>query len=579
MRTLYFKNFLKKYEDATLAMNEAVKSLLPEGGCLKLEPTVYDFYPEFAQEISFFISNNDSGIKKVAIPICCARNIVIDGQGAVLRFFGRMMPVVVSQSENICIKNITIQYDRPFFTEAEILEATDKSITVHIDKKKYPYYVEDSRLFFTGYKWETDVITDLLQYNLETKDVEIDTADFYTSNNQVRNGEFYAPTVHFSAQEKADGTICLSPSDTTFPYSMKMGNVVVLEHATRYNPGIFGTESSELRFENITVHHCEGMAFIMQVCRNVQLFSCQVIPLDGCLISASADATHFVNCTGTIELKNCLFLGQMDDAVNIHGIYTTIEKIEKGTDYPDRIYLRYRHFQQNSTPIYKVNDIIRFTNCHTMEHFGEALIRNVSYINAGIVCLEVNQLPSDLKIGDGVENFSRMPSEVQIIGCKTGNNRARSFLISCLGKVLIEDNELHPNGAAVWISGDCNFWFESGPVQEVEICRNRIIDSNRGIVGWGHAPIEIVPEIPQKSDSYYHGRISVHDNEFVLCRDWLVYAKSVENLEVYNNRIRYSKDFYYGKKQPVIEVEQCEVHSEGNMLEDQKELVIQNTSA
>ena len=109
MRTLYFKDFLKRYEDTTLAMNEAVKFLTLEGGCLKMEPGVYDFYPELAQEIPCFISNNDLEPKKVAIPICHARNVVVDGQGAVLRFFGRMMPIAIDQSENICIQNITIQ--------------------------------------------------------------------------------------------------------------------------------------------------------------------------------------------------------------------------------------------------------------------------------------------------------------------------------------------------------------------------------------------------------------------------------------------------------------------------------------
>ena len=108
---------------------------------------------------------------------------------------------------------------------------------------------------------------------------------------------------------------------------MQAGNIAVISHATRNNPGIFGTESRDLRYENVTIHHCEGMAFIHQLCENIRLERCRVVPSEGRMISAAADATHFVNCTGTVELKDCAFFSQLDDATNVHGIYTLVKDI------------------------------------------------------------------------------------------------------------------------------------------------------------------------------------------------------------------------------------------------------------
>lgn len=45
--------------------------------------------------------------------------------------------------------------------------------------------------------------------------------------------------------------------------------------------------------------------------------------------SCAADAFHFTNCRGLIELDGCNCNGQGDDALNIHGIYARIVAVLK----------------------------------------------------------------------------------------------------------------------------------------------------------------------------------------------------------------------------------------------------------
>ena len=519
MKVLHFSEYMERFGDASLAMQEAIGALTPEGGRLVLQPITYDFYPLTACERFYYVSNNDKGSKRIAMPFVEAKNITLEGNGAHFRFHGKMTPAVLDRCEDICFRDISIDFDRPFYTEGLVEEASAAEVVMKIDPELFPYYVRDGRLHFTGQDWDVTTIVNIMQYSPDTANLEPDTADCFLD-------EF-----GYTAEELPGGYVRLRLRGREFPYPFRKGNVLVMVHATRENPGIVGTESRNLRFENVTVYHSEGMSFIFQVCENVQLESCRVVPSGRRLISACADATHFVNCTGDILLKDCVFESQCDDGTNVHGIYTRVEKI-----VGNRLYLRFMHYQQEGVPLYHAGDRLQLIKCDDMMPYGECHVVSAWVINGQTACVEVDCLPAGIAEDDGVENIDRMPETVTITGCVTGKNRARSFLISCRGKVRIENNDMHSNGAAIWISGDCNYWYESGPVDDVEISGNRIECLNSRAMGWGVAAVEVVPEI-KRFTPYYHGRIAVSGNILRKQRGPFIHASCVRSLEVHNNRL------------------------------------------
>ncbi|MBO5070853.1 MAG: hypothetical protein J6C37_10920 [Roseburia sp.] len=517
MKVLQFAEFMERFGDASLAMREAIRALMPDGGRLVIEPGNYDFYPQMAFEHFYYISNNDKGSKRIAMPFIGARHITVEGNGAFFQFHGKMMPMVLEQCEDICVRNLIVDYDRPFYTEGVVVESSPMELTLKIDSARFPYYVKDNHIHFTGWEWDTSRIVNLMQYSPDTQDLELETGDCFLDE------------CEYICTSLPDG-IKLRLRNRTFPYHIREGNVLVMCHATRENPGIFGTESRDIRFEGVTIHHCEGMAFIFQICRNICLDGCRVIPSGRRLISACADATHFVNCSGDITLQNCVFQSQCDDATNVHGIYTRIQKIAG-----NRLYLSLMHYQQEGVPLYRPGEKIKLLKCEDLMVYGECCVTAAELLNNQLVCVEVDCLPEKIELQDGVENITCMPDHVTITGCVTGKNRARSFLISCHGKVRIYDNDLNSNGAAIWISGDCNYWYESGPVDDVEVSGNRIVCLNSQVASWGRAAVEIVPELKRQTP-YYHGRIVINKNEFCKQYGPLIHASCVRELEVENNR-------------------------------------------
>lgn len=72
-------------------------------------------------------------------------------------------------------------------------------------------------------------------------------------------------------------------------------------HSTnRRYPGFSFYKSAGVEVRNVTLHDSGGMALIAENCRDVvcSQYRVEVPPQSGRMVSASADATHFVGCSG-----------------------------------------------------------------------------------------------------------------------------------------------------------------------------------------------------------------------------------------------------------------------------------------
>ena len=52
------------------------------------------------------------------------KDVTLDFGGAELVFHGKIVPFILDGCENVTIRNCTIDYDRPFYTEAHILDVS-----------------------------------------------------------------------------------------------------------------------------------------------------------------------------------------------------------------------------------------------------------------------------------------------------------------------------------------------------------------------------------------------------------------------------------------------------------------------
>ena len=229
------------------------------------------------------------------------------------------------------------------------------------------------------------------------------------------------------------------------------------------------------------------------------------------MISTTADATHFVNCRGLIEMQDCLFenqLGRCDkmcmaSTAALHRSYLPSKSISSG------FIPSIRGWTSSLPAIF-----FEFVGKETLLTNHQSAVTEVERINSQFCRVGLaSALPPQVKSGDAAASLTAV-ADVTIRACTTRGNRARGFLLSSPGRILVEDCHLHAPGDAILIAGDAGTWFESGGVRDVTIRGNHFDNCNYGV--WGAACIEIGPEIEpaHRSCIGYHQNIVIEGNTF-----------------------------------------------------------------
>lgn len=516
---------------------------------LLFDEAVYPFYPEKAASRYVRVSNNDNGDKKIAFDLSGMERVHVSGDSSLLLFHGGMVPFFLSDSRDVTLSGLVIDYDYPFVLEGRVLASDDENrsfdIEIHPDNR---YEVRDGRLLFGGYDWESGLGENIF-FNPDTRSPYYSTECYETD-----------PTQPLAAVDLGGRRVRLVGS--TARRMPPVGSVLVDKgpHSTnRRYPAVVVQNSASVLLEDVKVQNSGAMALIAEksrdiVCRN---FSTQVRKGSGRMIAASADATHFVNCSGALLLENCLFESMLDDAANIHGTYMKVDEMLS----PCRFAASFGHFQQEGFDFAAPGDTLTFTDRKSLLTVGTGVVREVVRESDNRYLITTDY---DLTEVSGknlaVENVCRGVSVV-IRDCTVRYNRARSLLLSTPGDVLVENCHFASMMAGIRICGDANYWYESGAVDRVVIRGNVFRDLGNG--GWApQAVLQIDPVIPQEArasrESSYHREIVFEDNTVYSFEDQLIYAISTERLLIRGNRFVNSKTYpvrYPGLS--VIDTQHC----------------------
>jgi len=554
-------------KDFSPAARRALRSLRGVNGAkrLLLSKGLFEFWPEKAEEAFLFPSNNDEGLKRIAFRLDGVSDLEIDGQGAELLFHGEIIPFSVSRSHRISIKGLSIDYKRAFHNEALVVASADGHVDLRIDKDEFPYEASDGKLLFKSETGELSEGGNLLEFDTAKRETAFMAHDQWKRNLLSRS------------EELPDGTVRLHVK-LSGP-SPKPGNTLVFGCGHRRVPAIFCESSSSISISDASIRHSGGMGVIAQRCDGMRLTRLSVTPPPSGkrIVSATADATHFVNCKGSIELEGCLFENQLDDPANVHGIYAKIVAKPSSSE----LELKLMHRQQAGVAFIDAGDVAEIVGSQSLLSYHEGKVRDARMINKEImsICFE-KPLPESVKIGDALGNVS-WSADLSIKGCVTRGNRARGFLVSTPGNVLIEGNVFHNAGAAILIEGDANYWYEAGAVRNVLIRRNRFENCNYGV--WGVATIQVTPGVSKEIKEHvpYHRNIAVKGNVFVSFFRKLLYARDVAGIAFEDNQIEASSAYpCLDGAAPSIELHACSgVSISGNKTAGELPISIDNAPA
>lgn len=496
---------------------------------IKFGPGKFDFYPEQAEEEFLSLSNNCSGDRKVAFLLKDMKNVKVEGNGTDFMFHGRIVPFAVKNSEKVRISGVSIDYDYPWTFEGEVLsaDAVERSFVVRVfsDNK---YRIEGDRLFFGGYDWEYPMGESIV-FDPSTRRPYYDTAAYdhgYWSG-EMGAREIEPGVVEFTRLSARDVPPVGSIWDDKGPMQLN-----------RSYPGIALLSSKDIVVKDVHVYRSGAMALIAEYSEDITVdgFSTAQRPDSPRMITASADATHFVDCKGLVLLENCRFESMLDDATNIHGVYMKVDTLLSSNSFA----AVFGHFQQEGNHFADEGDVLRFVDKTSLRPVAEVKLKSIDKSDRQRYVMTVDANLEGILAEPkryAVENTERGASAI-IRNCSVEYNRARSLLISTPGDVLIENCRFGSMMAGIRICGDANYWFESGNTRNVVIRGNKFTDLGIG----GREPqaiLQIDPIIPRDSrsnDFFYHDRIVFENNEVSTFDNQIIYALSVKSLEIKNNK-------------------------------------------
>lgn len=529
-------------QDLSPAANAAVRAL-GDGDTLLLDPGVYHFYPDKAEILNYFISNNDPGDKPTAFPLVGKNHITIDGQGSELIFHGRILPFVADRSSDITIKNLSIDYSSTFYAQAEILEADRYKTVLRFSEDSPCEVAPDKRFDFRSNDGWEDIVESPLTLEFERNAVNGVVypspykPPYFPYTGEKKDHGFLGGMFKDVMLEKTGDRIITMHGNLGFVHTP--GNFVVMTHSSREFPGIFINDSKNVRLEAIRLYHTASMGIIAQLSENLTLDRVVAEPRlgSGRVLSVNADATHFVNCRGKIEMTGCKFVSMMDDAANIHGIYAICRRIEA----PDTLICGFGHIQQRGINLCRPGDRIAIIDSDVTETVETRTVVSSELLNPDELCLKLDSPIPPLGEHFLVENLSTAP-EVHISDCESGNNRPRGFLLSSAGKTVVERCKFHNMNCGIQIGGEMKDWYESGAVSDVLI---RDCDFDNSAYAGGTA-ITICPQLREQNPrDFFHGRIVIENNRFVQSSKRVLTAKLTRELVFRNNSFILNRSLPY----------------------------------
>lgn len=505
--------FFNKTPDHALNICNALEYLKANNiNSLEFDKGVYEIYPDMASEGVYCTSNHGfNGYKRIAFLIKDMKNLTVDGGGSEFIFNGIINPFIVDGSGNITIKNLKVFTPKVFTATAEIISINGDSFDIKLPDDS-DYYIDGSKLYFgTPLIWNFPLAY-IIEVNNDKLHLEEKTADYFLNNDDT-------------AAELEKGIVRLKFPRRQMP---KPGNKIILCCRARNAPAFMLQKSSNILIEDVTVYSALGMGVLAQKCENIHINRFKTECKKDRYVSLNADATHFVHCKGYVKVTNSSFMGQLDDALNVHGVYTKIISKDKNS-----VTVKYMHHQAKGLDIYEKGSKINITDPVSLIVKDSFTVKDVKVINIDTTVLILDKSTENITVGDDAEDITYSP-EVIFDNNRVFYNRARGILLGARGKTVISNNYFNSAGAAILFESNGNFWYESGAVLDVEI-KNNTFDNCR-YCNWCNGVIEVCPKGKYEDGKYFHGKISVTDNVFKDTNYPLFIADNSENIIFKNNK-------------------------------------------
>lgn len=434
------------------------------------------------------------------------KHVTIDFGGAALCFHGRIVPFVLDNCEDITLKNFSIDYDRPFYSQADILSFNGEEMEIRMCDG-FDYAVKDGYLIAKGCGWEKNLNrNDCLLWPFEREGYAKYDIMLALFGPEVFPNENPPLEIHqLSVQEKEDHLIIRGYFPPNW-HKIGQKTTLLITHEIRDKHAITAVGCRNVTVENCTLVHCAGMGFVGMHCENITLDRFNAYRNyhgNGRMVACNADAVHCFNCKGRIVVRNCEMEALLDDTVNIHSNYYTVDSVNGQTlgmvmNGPDKK-LALRCFNEGDT--------VTVYRGRTQEPVAELVVNAIRFDKeTEMRYYSVTGDTAQIAAGDTMENRSAQPEillENNTFGIFRGTMRLQSR-----NKTVIRNCRFYNPGTSMLFTGDTTYWYESGPVQDLTV-EDCAFVNQAGPYFSVFGEVEFTKEFP-----FYHKNITVKNCSF-----------------------------------------------------------------
>lgn len=439
-------------------------------------------------------------------PITGMDGLMIDGQGAELMMTGKAAIFAFANCQNVTVRGLTVDWTRPPFSEGTVIATAPR----HFDVK-----VPDAYPVKGG-----EPVGAFMTYHPDTRLPDGRDLDVYGS---VERTELLAPQVlrvHLNRE-----------------IPVPVGKLLVLRHQV-YGGNSFGFyRCANVTVSNVTIHCAPGMGLVCGVSTNVTLqrFNVQIRPGSGRLMSATADATHFSGCKGTVLLEDCTFEGMGDDGANIKsGLYLIIRK-----RLDDHAVLAQHNLKFPDLP--DAGDTMEMVHTDTLSAFAAGTVRQAK-LEPGEGNMHrvefAEPLPAELREGDLLGNASRV-ARLRMRRCTVRANRARGVLCQTRDALIENCTFQNCTSAGVLVLTEAVYFYESIGTRNVIVRNNRFENCNRGAAAAEAAlcALAYLKGYTYPAKPGVHRDVTLEGNQIVGTDESGIFAVGVDGLKVRGNTI------------------------------------------
>ena len=462
----------------------------------------YHIYAKDAAEVCdgryIALRAHDTKEFKVFVFIKEKKNITLDFCGATLVLHGKILPFLIDSCENVTVKNCNVTYDRPHYTEALITDVTPEYARLRLNES-CPCRIEDGKLVPYCDSWENHRLNHngcfYQAFDAETREGRgLSLAAM--GNHPIQDPECkFAPRRIYTVEK--DGEDILLKGN--IPVYYKPNTVLVIEHELRSLASVFAIDTKGILIENYRILSGCGMGIYTYRVENITIDGLRLThdEKSPCIVTNSADAVHSFGTSGKFEIRNCVFEGMIDDAINIHSNFRTVLRTDGNSIYTDLA-----SCEMEANELYRVGDEIAIYRGHTMEETARHTVLGIEDVDARVKRFTVDRPVATHAEGDLIECLTSN-CDVTIENCIFG--KANSHMrFQSRGKFIMRNCE---SELPILLSGDANFWFESGPITDLTVENCRFI-GERG-------KIQIFSEVDSSEAApYYHKNLKILNNEF-----------------------------------------------------------------